>query len=260
MSVKVSPRFRIINQLKEEIWGAPTSIFHRFRGRKWWFLKGKYGRKRLDAARHEFGYSLNNKADESLLHIRRQNRPPKKGVPAMFGARLKAKRGLQLYYGKMRSHQLLSYYQKSEFQNAKTRTSLFSLLESRVDAILTRTGFGINVFQVRQMILSGFFTVNGDVIRSPSYALKVGDVLSVHQDPSMNQEHLEKRFLFLRKLMYYQAHMKKDIKKGTRRPSIPKYLEVDYSSLSVTLISSPKSGEIFYPSEVNLKMLREFRT
>ena len=74
MSVKVSPRFRIINQLKQEIWGAPTSIFHRFRARKWWFLKGKYGKKRLDSARHELGYSLDKRSDENLLHIRRQNR------------------------------------------------------------------------------------------------------------------------------------------------------------------------------------------
>ena len=53
------------------------------------------------------------------------------------------------------------------------------LLESRLDNILFRAGFGITRKQTRQIVNHGHVLVNGKKVDIPSYLVKAGDVITV---------------------------------------------------------------------------------
>ena len=54
-----------------------------------------------------------------------------------------------------------------------------SILERRLDNVVTRLGFALSRPQGRQMITHGHITVNGRKLDIPSYLVKPGDVIKV---------------------------------------------------------------------------------
>ena len=62
-----------------------------------------------------------------------------------------------------------------------------SLLERRLDNVVTRLGFATSRPQARQMITHGHITVNGRKLDIPSYLVRPGDQIQVK-----NREHSRK--------------------------------------------------------------------
>ena len=62
-----------------------------------------------------------------------------------------------------------------------------SLLERRLDNVVTRLGFAVSRPQARQMITHGHITVNGRKLDIPSYLVRPGDQIQVK-----NREHSRK--------------------------------------------------------------------
>ena len=56
---------------------------------------------------------------------------------------------------------------------------MLQLLESRLDNVLYKAGFGITRKQTRQIVNHGHVLVNGKKVDIPSYLLKAGDVVTV---------------------------------------------------------------------------------
>lgn len=75
--------------------------------------------------------------------------------------------------------QFAKYYNEAARRKGVTGTILLQLLESRLDNILYRAGFGITRKQSRQIVNHGHVLVNGKKTDIPSYIVKAGDVITV---------------------------------------------------------------------------------
>ena len=65
--------------------------------------------------------------------------------------------------------------------SGKTGENMVSLLERRLDATVLRAGFTRTIYQARQLVAHGHFTVDGKKVDRPSYRLKPGQVIEVRQ-------------------------------------------------------------------------------
>jgi len=77
--------------------------------------------------------------------------------------------------------QFARYYKEAARRKGVTGTILLQLLESRLDNVLFRAGFGITRKQSRQIVNHGHVLVNGKKVDIPSYLLKAGDVVTVKE-------------------------------------------------------------------------------
>ena len=58
---------------------------------------------------------------------------------------------------------------------------MVALLESRLDATVQRAGLARTIYQARQLVAHGHFTVDGKKVDRPSYRLKPGQVVEVRE-------------------------------------------------------------------------------
>ena len=75
--------------------------------------------------------------------------------------------------------QFVRYYNEAARRKGVTGTILLQLLESRLENVLFRAGFGITRKQTRQIVNHGHVLVNGKKVDIPSYLVKAGDVITV---------------------------------------------------------------------------------
>lgn len=120
----------------------------------------------------------------------------------------------KLLYGGLSKKKLKSYVKKS-FQHKNNLKNLLLLkqFESRLDTILYRAKFSISIRSARQMIIHGKILVNNKKIKSQSYELQSGDLISVNSKIS----HL----------------IEKNIACSNNWPIPPKYLTVNYRTLQI---------------------------
>jgi small subunit ribosomal protein S4 len=95
-----------------------------------------------------------------------------------YGTGLQEKQSLKKIFG-LREEQLRKYYERALKVKGQTGPTLVTLLESRLDNAIFRSGFAQTRPQARQMSTHRLFAVNGTPVDVPSYSLKVGDVVSV---------------------------------------------------------------------------------
>lgn len=98
-----------------------------------------------------------------------------------FGLQLKEKQKAKFAYGVL-ERQFLRYFEKAQKQPGVTGDNLLKLLEMRLDNAVYRLGFAQTRSQARQLVNHGFFKVNGKKADIPSFALKVGDVITVAEN------------------------------------------------------------------------------
>lgn len=75
--------------------------------------------------------------------------------------------------------QFAKYYHTAARKKGVTGTILLQMLESRLDNILFRAGFGATRKQTRQIVTHGHLLVNGKKVDIASYSVKPGDVITV---------------------------------------------------------------------------------
>ena len=80
--------------------------------------------------------------------------------------------------------QFAKYYTEATRRKGVTGTLLLQLLESRLDNVLFRSGFGVTRSQSRQIVNHGHVLVNGKKVDIPSYLVKAGDVITVRSKSS----------------------------------------------------------------------------
>lgn len=95
-----------------------------------------------------------------------------------YALHLKEKQKIRLTY-LVSEKQFAKYYQTAARKKGVTGTILLQLLESRLDNVLFRAGFGITRKQSRQIVNHGHVLVNGKKVDIASYSLKAGDVIAV---------------------------------------------------------------------------------
>lgn len=97
-----------------------------------------------------------------------------------FGLQLREKQKVKRMYGVL-ERQFRRYFAEAERRKGNTGTTLLLLLESRLDNVVYRMGFGSTRAEARQLVSHQGITVNGNVVNIPSYSVKVGDVVAVRE-------------------------------------------------------------------------------
>ncbi|MBU25313.1 MAG: 30S ribosomal protein S4 [Gammaproteobacteria bacterium] len=97
-----------------------------------------------------------------------------------YGLQLREKQKVRRIYGVL-ERQFRNYYKEASRLRGSTGENLLKLLESRLDNVVYRMGFGSTRAEARQVVSHRSIMVNGKVLNIPSYQVKPGDVVSVHE-------------------------------------------------------------------------------
>ncbi len=97
-----------------------------------------------------------------------------------FGLQLREKQKVKRMYGVL-ERQFRRYFAEAERRKGNTGATLLTLLESRLDNVVYRMGFGSTRAEARQLISHKSISVNGQVVNIASFMVKPGDVLAVRE-------------------------------------------------------------------------------
>jgi len=97
-----------------------------------------------------------------------------------YGIQLREKQKVKRMYGVL-ERQFRRYFAEAERRKGNTGANLLMLLESRLDNVVYRMGFGSTRAEARQLVSHQAMLVNGKKVDIASYSVKAGDVVSVRE-------------------------------------------------------------------------------
>ena len=139
-----------------------------------------------------------------------------------YGMQLREKQKTKRIYG-LQEKQFHKYYEEAERTKGVTGANMLILLEQRLDNVVYRMGIGIS--QARQFVNHGLITVNGKRVTIPSYAVKVGDVISV-------KENKQEQTLFVA------------LKQSKKPANLPQWLDFEPAELTGKVLAKPTREDI----------------
>ena len=98
-----------------------------------------------------------------------------------YATQLREKQKVRRYYGLLEAQFSKYFVQATKQKAVPTGLRLLQIMETRLDNITHRSGLVPSRAQARQLILHGHITVDGKKVQIPSYQLKIGQVVSVHE-------------------------------------------------------------------------------
>ncbi|MCG3169212.1 MAG: 30S ribosomal protein S4 [Pseudomonadales bacterium] len=104
----------------------------------------------------------------------------RRGRLSDYGVQLREKQKVRRTYGVLEK-QFSNYYKQAARLRGATGENLLRLLESRLDNVVYRMGFGATRAEARQLVAHSAILVNGRKLNIPSYQVKAGDVISVRE-------------------------------------------------------------------------------
>ncbi len=149
-----------------------------------------------------------------------------------YGTQLREKQKTRSFYG-VGEKQFRKYFEMATSKRGITGTVLLQILESRLDNVVYRLGFGVSRPQARQLVTHGNFEVNGKKTDIASYLVKPGDVITIRENRKDNKV------------------IKNNVEAGSARP-IPEWLEFDNKKLVGKVIRNVNREEIDLPVEEHL--------
>jgi len=97
-----------------------------------------------------------------------------------FGLQLREKQKVKRMYGVLEK-QFRRYFEEADRRKGNTGANLLLLLETRLDNVVYRMGFGSTRAEARQLVSHKAMLVNGKSVNIPSYMVKVGDLVAVRE-------------------------------------------------------------------------------
>jgi small subunit ribosomal protein S4 len=97
-----------------------------------------------------------------------------------YALQLREKQKLRRIYGVLEK-QFRNYYKAAASQKGSTGENLLSLLETRLDNVVYRSGFGSTRAEARQLVNHKAIMVNNKVVNIPSYRVRPNDVITVRE-------------------------------------------------------------------------------
>ena len=149
-----------------------------------------------------------------------------------YGTQLREKQKTKSFYG-VGEKQFRKYFDIASNTKGKTGEVLLQLLESRLDNVVYRLGFGSSRSQARMLVTHGTFEVNGKKVDIASYLVKPGDVIAVREIRKDN------------------GTIKNNIEENASRP-VPEWLEKDAEKLSGKVVRLAARVDIDLPVEEHL--------
>jgi small subunit ribosomal protein S4 len=95
-----------------------------------------------------------------------------------YGQQLREKQKIRRLYGVL-ERQFRRVFAEAARRRGQTGENLLQLLESRLDTVAYRMGFGISRTEARQIVRHNGVTVNGQRVNIPSYPVKPGDEIAL---------------------------------------------------------------------------------
>ena len=169
--------------------------------------------------------------------ISRRNYAPgqngqKKKKLSEYGTQLREKQKTKSFYG-VAEKQFRKYFDMASKTKGKTGEVLLQILESRLDNVVYRLGYGSSRAQSRMLITQGHFEVNGKKVNIPSYLVKPGDVVAI------------------REIRKDSKIAKENAEINASRP-VPAWLEKDIDNLSGKVIKLASREDVDLPVEEHL--------
>lgn len=97
-----------------------------------------------------------------------------------YALQLREKQKLRQMYGVL-ERQFRNYYKDAASSKGATGTLLLQKLETRLDNVVYRMGFGATRSEARQLVNHKAIAVNGHTVNIPSYQVQAGDVVTVRE-------------------------------------------------------------------------------
>lgn len=162
-------------------------------------------------------------------------RTRRRGAGSEYLTQMQEKQKAKYIYGLL-ERQFRTVYKKADKQKGITGENLLFSLESRLDNITYKMGFGASRSEARQIVRHNGILVNGKRVNIPSYQLRPGDEVAVAPKA---KEHLR---------------IKAAAEAGAGR-GFPEWLEVDSAALKGKFKSMPQRSDL--PSTINESLVIE---
>lgn len=104
----------------------------------------------------------------------------RRGRLSDYGVQLREKQKVRRTYGILEK-QFRGYYKEAARRKGATGENLLKLLETRLDNVVYRMGFGATRAESRQLVSHKSIVVNGQTLNVPSYQVREGDVVAVRE-------------------------------------------------------------------------------
>ena len=102
----------------------------------------------------------------------------RRGRLSDYAVQLREKQKVRRIYGVLEK-QFRNYYKAADRRKGATGENLLKLLESRLDNVVYRMGYGSTRAESRQLVSHKSITVNGGIVNIASYQVKPEDVVAV---------------------------------------------------------------------------------
>jgi small subunit ribosomal protein S4 len=152
-----------------------------------------------------------------------------------YGKQLREKQKIRKIYGVL-ERQFRKTYAEASRSKGVTGERLLQLLETRLDSVAYRMGFGASRTESRQLVRHNGIHVNGKRVNIPSYQVRPGDVVEVAERAKA------------------QLRVKAAAEAAESR-GIPDWMEVDAKALKGTFKALPTRPEL--SSSVNESLVIE---
>ena len=159
----------------------------------------------------------------------------RRGRLSDYGVQLREKQKVRRIYGVLEK-QFRNYYKEAARLKGATGENLLQLLESRLDNVVYRMGFGATRSEARQLVAHKAILVNGATVNIASYQVKAGDVISLREKA--------------KKQLRVQSALALAAQRGE-----PEWVEVNSEKLEGTFKSVPDRQDI--SSEINENLIVE---
>lgn len=144
-----------------------------------------------------------------------------------YSLQLREKQKLKRIYGVL-ERQFRRVFALAERRRGITGENLLLLLESRLDNMVYRMGFAPSRSEARQLVRHGHFLVNQRRVTIPSYLVKPGDAIQVHESS--------------RKVVRIQESLELAQRRG-----VPEWLEVNKDAFAGRVRALPTRAELTLP-------------
>jgi small subunit ribosomal protein S4 len=152
-----------------------------------------------------------------------------------YGLQLREKQKLRRIYGVL-ERQFRNYYKHASRQKGSTGENLLQLLETRLDNVVYRMGFGSTRAEARQLVNHKSILVNGSSVNIPSYVVAADDVVSV-REKSRKQARIVESIALAEQIGF------------------PDWVDVDQSKLEGVFKAVPERNEL--PPDINEQLVVE---
>ena len=159
----------------------------------------------------------------------------RRGRLSDYGVQLREKQKVRRIYGILEK-QFRNYYKSAARTKGNTGENLLTLLESRLDNVVYRMGFGSTRAESRQLVAHNSILVNGAKVNIASFSVSAGDVIS------------------LRERAKKQLRVKSALQLAAQR-SESSWINVNSEKMEGTFIRNPDREDL--PSEINENLIVE---